>query len=78
MCYICELNQPDSILMGCGHGGICLDCAKKSITKKMNCMECRKLVHSIYQIKKDVSEKDRLVKASEVIKIVHQGQSQWD
>jgi len=76
MCYVCELSQPDCILMGCGHGGVCLDCAKKPITKKMNCMECRKPVRSIYQIEKDVSEKNGLVKALEVIKIVRQGQSQ--
>ncbi len=70
-CYICETNEPDSILMDCGHGGMCMNCAKMSVIKRVNCMECRRPVTSIYRIDKD-NANNRLVEASEVITIIHE------
>jgi len=71
LCYICETNEPDSILMDCGHGGMCMNCAKMSVIKRVNCMECRRPVTSIYRIDKD-NANNRLVEASEVITIIHE------
>ena len=67
LCYICEINQPNTILMGCGHGGMCLDCAKASILKKNNCMECRRPVESIYKIEKD---NNKQVEATQVLTVI--------
>ncbi len=67
LCYICEINQPNTILMGCGHGGMCLDCAKASILKKNNCMECRRPVDSIYKIEKDNLKQ---VEANQVFSVI--------
>ncbi len=58
LCYICENNVSDAILIDCGHGGVCCECAIKSIEQKNECMECRKSVKSIYKIENNNS-KDR-------------------
>ena len=67
-CYICEENKPDTILMGCGHGGMCKDCALLSMKKNNNCMQCRKPIQSIYQITEE-DKSTKVVKASEAFSI---------
>ena len=71
LCYICEIAQPDIILMGCGHGGICKDCLLASIKKKNKCLQCRSPVQSICQIKKEDGYAKRAVEAYEVLCVVH-------
>jgi len=68
-CYICETDQPDIILMGCGHGGMCKDCVLVSIKKNNSCMECRAPIQAIYQIAKENKERGR-VKAYQIFNIV--------
>ena len=49
-CYVCVEREANAILMDCGHGGICYDCAVSMICQKNECMECRKPVKTIYKI----------------------------
>ena len=49
LCYICESNVSNTILTKCGHGGVCCECAIRSIEQKNECMGCRKLVKALYK-----------------------------
>jgi len=69
LCYICENNVSNAILTECGHGGICCDCAIKSIEQKNECMECRKPVGAIYKIEESLM-KLGVVKAHEIIQVI--------
>jgi len=71
-CYICEENQPDVIIMGCGHGGMCKECVLLSMEKNSSCMQCRKPAQSIYQIKNE-DKALRIVEACEVFNIDYEG-----
>jgi len=68
LCYICETNDPDVILVDCGHGGMCKNCLLLSMKKNKNCMECRRPVRSVYQIKNEVET--GIVEAVEAFNIV--------
>lgn len=50
LCHLCYTNPPNAILMGCGHGGICYDCAVTLVNKKDECLECREKITAIYKI----------------------------
>ena len=69
LCYVCETNSPDVILVDCGHGGMCKDCLLLSMKKNNNCMECRRPVRCIYQIKSEEA-KTGIVEAVETFNIV--------
>lgn len=55
LCYICCKNASDTIIIPCGHGGICYDCAASAIKEKDECTQCRKQVKAIYRV--DLSSK---------------------
>lgn len=42
-CLICYEKQPDAVLMECGHGGLCYDCAIDIWKKNGECYLCRKV-----------------------------------
>ena len=42
-CLICFDKLPDSIIMECGHGGICYDCALDLWKSSAECYLCRKV-----------------------------------
>jgi len=69
LCYICERNSPDAVMMGCGHGGVCCECAVESLRTKNVCMQCRSPVDSLYKIKANEKESN-IVQAQEYIRIV--------
>jgi len=69
LCYICEKNLPDAVLMSCGHGGVCCECAVESLRSKNQCMQCRSPVESLYKINEKDSGKT-VVEAQEYIRIV--------
>ena len=71
LCYICETTQPDIILMGCGHGGMCKGCLLASMKKNNKCLECRTPVNSIYQIKKGEEYANGTIEAHEAFCVIH-------
>lgn len=40
-CVICFENDPDSVYLPCGHGGICYECAMDVMKKTGECYLCR-------------------------------------
>lgn len=72
LCYICENNASNVILAGCGHGGVCSECAIKSIEQKNECMGCRKPIEAIYKIESKNSENrpEVIIKASELVQVI--------
>ena len=69
LCYICEKNLPDAVLMSCRHGGVCCECAVESLRSKNQCMQCRSPVESLYKINEKGSGKT-VVEAQEYIRII--------
>jgi len=67
-CYLCCSNIADALLMGCGHGGICYECAMEIVSKSNQCMQCRQTVDEVCKIdpKTQVSG---FIKTIEVCKI---------
>lgn len=49
-CRICCMNNANTVLVNCGHGGVCYDCAVIAGKKKDQCFECRGQVEGIYII----------------------------
>lgn len=43
LCGVCFANEPDSVYMPCGHGGICYDCAIDIWKSSDECYLCRKV-----------------------------------
>jgi len=71
LCYICENNKSNAVLTGCGHGGVCCDCAVRTIEQKDECIQCRKPISAIYKVDQIDSEiEGNIVKAYELAQIV--------
>lgn len=50
LCQICFSCPANTVLLDCGHGGICLDCAIDSMKKNNYCIFCREKVVQIIEI----------------------------
>ena len=50
LCQICFTNDACAVLLDCGHGGICLDCAIDAMKKNNSCIFCREKVLQIIEI----------------------------
>jgi len=70
LCYICEDNASNAILVECGHGGVCCECAKQIIEQRSTCMECRKPVKALYRIENYSNQIGKIVQAHELVQII--------
>lgn len=54
-CYVCEGCAADAVLLRCGHGGTCYECAQVMLNKPQDrrCPICRLPIHSIVRIPLD-------------------------
>jgi hypothetical protein len=50
ICSVCFSEPASTVLLDCGHGGICLNCALDSMKKNNLCPFCRQKVVQIIQI----------------------------
>ena len=50
-CVVCFSGDPDAIVMECGHGSVCHDCAVESWKKDDDCPFCRKPIGKVLKIK---------------------------
>jgi len=50
LCYICVSKVPNAIVMDCGHGGMCYECAIESWRKGNKCVMCRQEVVRILKV----------------------------
>ena len=44
-CLICFDKKPNAVIMNCGHGGLCFECAIKHWDKSTECHICRRVIH---------------------------------
>jgi len=68
-CYLCCERPPNAVLLNCGHGGICYDCAVNLMKTKNKCMECRGVVDGIYKVDPNPKLFD-IIKGKELTKII--------
>lgn len=50
LCTICYSQKSNTVLLDCGHGGICIDCATDTMKKNNHCLFCRARVIQIIEI----------------------------
>ena len=50
LCIICFEKEANAVIMDCGHGGICYDCALENWKKGDNCVICRGNIEQIYKV----------------------------
>ncbi|CAM9635772.1 unnamed protein product [Chrysoparadoxa australica] len=59
MCYVCEDQAPDAVLLDCGHGGLCYGCAQNLAQQGDNsCPICRKQVVTVLRLPHDAMLND--------------------
>ena len=61
LCYICFTSSADAVMMECGHGGVCYDCAVEFLIKKGFCMECRGIIQNVAKINRDLRLKNIVI-----------------
>lgn len=54
LCQVCFSENANSVLLDCGHGSVCLQCAIDSMKKNNSCIFCRAKVTQIIEI--DIAE----------------------
>lgn len=57
LCTICYSQKANTVLLDCGHGGICIDCATDTMRKNNHCLFCRQRVIQIIEIQTDEIKK---------------------
>ena len=57
LCSVCFANEPDSVYMKCGHGGVCYECAIDIWKKSSECYLCREEIEQILQVEPQKDEK---------------------
>ncbi len=62
-CALCFDAKADTVLMECGHGGICFRCGSKLLRLKGNCPMCRESVALILRL-------DNIVRPGDYVKVV--------
>lgn len=67
LCVVCFDNPHNTVLDPCGHGGVCNNCIKDILTKKIStCPLCRESINLVIVYKKD--EEGRFEQIDEYIK----------
>ena len=56
LCSVCFANEPDSVYMKCGHGGICYDCAIDIWKSSNECYLCREQIEQVLQVEPQKDE----------------------
>ncbi|CAD8094910.1 unnamed protein product [Paramecium sonneborni] len=66
-CIICCEKPSNAVLMNCGHGGICYQCAIQMAQKSKECFLCRQNIQEIYEIaEKDASMLKRVISKTKI------------
>ena len=68
-CYICVDKPSNAVIMNCGHGGVCYDCAIEFVKKKSQCMECRQEVNQVVKINPD-PKFTNIIQGYETVKLI--------
>lgn len=61
-CIICFDKFADAVIMGCGHGGICYECALQNWKKSQECFLCRAKIEKVLRIEANKVGKFNMMK----------------
>jgi len=50
-CFVCESKEADAVVMECGHGGMCYECAMLGWQTSNKCHICRREIKSVLRVK---------------------------
>ncbi len=71
-CTICFAQKANAIIIECGHGGICYDCAIKLLQAQHVCPFCRKKALAVYRI--EGTDRASIMQASDAAVCVMPGE----
>lgn len=71
-CIICFDKLADAVIMGCGHGGICYECALENCKKSQECFLCRGKIEKVLHIDANMIGKFNMTKVLSATKLVKQ------
>jgi hypothetical protein len=57
-CYVCYDTDADTVLLSCGHGGLCVECAARLWRSDRRCPLCRRGVHQYVKMEYRVQRHD--------------------
>lgn len=49
-CIICMSKEPNSVLIPCGHLGLCMACAREIQRNSKQCPVCRSVIDQVHQV----------------------------
>lgn len=50
VCAVCYIQKSNSVIMDCGHGGLCFPCALKICEQNEKCYICRNPIQKILEV----------------------------
>lgn len=53
LCFICYDRPPETVLLECGHAGLCRTCALQLLTRRARCPVCRSRISNVVRIVTD-------------------------
>jgi len=65
-CFICCERKPNSVIMECGHGGVCYQCGLEMWKKEEKCYLCRQKITRLLKLE-DIEEDNDLAKVQVAI-----------
>eukprot|EP01015_Nassula_variabilis_P027453 TRINITY_DN5629_c0_g1_i1.p1 TRINITY_DN5629_c0_g1~~TRINITY_DN5629_c0_g1_i1.p1 ORF type:complete len:113 (-),score=33.88 TRINITY_DN5629_c0_g1_i1:10-348(-) len=60
-CLVCYDSEPNAVLLNCGHGGICFECAQEVCMKRNECHLCRNPIAQILKIDLQSSTENKVM-----------------
>jgi len=75
-CFVCENQEADAVVMDCGHGGMCYDCAMLGWQISNKCHICRREIKSVLKVK-NLPRLD-MVKVVDTAERVYNRQQQYE
>ena len=49
-CFVCMDNKSNSVLLPCGHLGVCIECANALTTSTKTCPVCRQAIVNVQRV----------------------------
>ena len=71
LCLICFDNSPNAVIMDCGHGGVCYDCAVDILNTQGECFLCRKGINRVLRVEQDMDD-SKILKGVEEANLVEE------
>lgn len=66
-CLLCADKYANAVIMKCGHGGVCFDCAFKMQQESGNCFICRAKIYRILKLLPRIDGEHEVIEQLQVV-----------